>query len=199
MLTDYVDPDTFTRICAHMRHENALAVQVSLETGLRIGDVVSLPISALDGNTLFFTAAKTGKSGKKKISATLAKRLREIAGTRYIFEGRYGADTHRTRQTVWTDIKKAASECGCKSNVSPHSARKTYAVELFHSGGLGAVRRELQHDDYSTSLIYAMSDKISCTPPCGDTAFSDSDIDRLAHRIADIIVLRLQDNNIKSP
>ena len=193
MLTDYVDIDTFLRICGHMRHENALAVQVSLETGLRIGDVVSLPVSALQGCTLFFTAAKTGKSGKKKISAALAKRLREISGSKYIFEGRAGEDTHRTRQAVWHDIKLAAAECGCSANVAPHSARKTYAVEQFHRGGLGAVRRELQHEDYGTTMLYALSDKLTCSPVaanCGSPA--PEQLEELAQRIAELVAEKIK-------
>lgn len=86
LMTDYVSPDDFGRICAHMHHENALAVEVSLETGLRIGDVVALRRNQLDGQRIHFTASKTGKSGSKRISAQLAKQLRQIAGAVYIFE-----------------------------------------------------------------------------------------------------------------
>lgn len=193
MLTDYVDPATFSRICGRMCHENALAVQVSLETGLRIGDVVSLPVTALQGCHIYFTASKTGKSGKKKISAALAKRLREISGARYIFEGRRGADTHRTRQAVWHDIKLAAAECGCSANVAPHSARKTYAVEQFHRGGLGAVRRELQHEDYGTSMIYALSDKLTCSPQAASGNGPTSErLEAFAQRVAELVVEKMR-------
>lgn len=194
MLTDYVDLDTFSRICGHMHHENALAVQVSLETGLRIGDVVSLPVTALQGCYIFFTAAKTGKNGRKRISAALAKRLREISGAKYIFEGRNSTDTHRTRQAVWHDIKLAAAACGCSVNVAPHSARKTYAVEQFHRGGLGAVRRELQHEDYGTSMLYALSDKLTCTPDTANRASppTGEQLEALAQRIAELVVEKMK-------
>lgn len=193
LLTDYVDLDTFSRICGHMCHENALAVQVSLETGLRIGDVVSLPVTALQGCYIFFTASKTGKSGKKKISSALAKRLREISGKKYIFEGRNSSDKHRTRQAVWHDIKLASALCGCTVNVAPHSARKTYAVEQFHRGGLGAVRRELQHEDYGTTMLYALSDKLTCTPQTvNSNSPTGEQLEALAQRIAELVVEKMK-------
>lgn len=47
--------------------------------------------------------------------------------------------------------------------VSPHSARKVYAVNYYHSHGddIEATRRALNHDRESTTLIYALADLIS--------------------------------------
>lgn len=158
-----------------MHHENALAVEVSLETGLRIGDVVALRRDQLDGQRLRFVASKTGKPGVKRISAQLAKQLRQIAGTVYIFEYRTDPNKHRTRQAVWRDVKSAAAACSIHQNAAPHSARKTYAVEVFHAGGLPAARKELQHDSYGTTLLYALSDKFGSVPPVKKVAVLGSD------------------------
>lgn len=140
-----------------MQYENALALRLSLETGLRIGDCLSLKPEQLQGQVITYTAQKTGKSGKKKISADLAQRLRKISSKKFIFEGRSG-DKPRTRQAVWKDVKKASKIAKIDSNFSPHSARKTYAVEEFHHKGFNEVQKELQHDRAETTMLYAYSD-----------------------------------------
>lgn len=157
MRADYIKPSVYTRIYHLMQYENAVALRLSLETGLRIGDCLSLTPEQLDGQTITYTAQKTGKRGKKKISADLAKRLRKISGKKYIFEGRNG-DKPRTRQAVWKDVKKASRIAKIDDNFTPHSARKTYAVEQFHNKGFSEVQKELQHDKAETTMLYAYSD-----------------------------------------
>ena len=206
-MTDYVSPDDFGRICAHMHHENALAVEVSLETGLRIGDVVALRRDQLNGQRIHFTASKTGKSGSKRISAQLAKQLRQIAGAVYIFEHRTDPNKHRTRQAVWRDVKSAAAACSIRQNAAPHSARKTYEVEVFHSGGLPAARKELQHNSYGTTLLYALSDKFGSVPALGAAGeetppafrLSESDIESIAIRVAELVLDELKRNGVFHP
>lgn len=157
MRADYIKPSVYTRIYHLMQYENAVALRLSLETGLRIGDCLSLTPEQLDGQTITYTAQKTGKRGKKKISADLAKRLRKISGKKYIFEGRNG-EKPRTRQAVWKDVKKASRIAKIDDNFTPHSARKTYAVEQFHNKGFSEVQKELQHDKAETTMLYAYSD-----------------------------------------
>lgn len=140
-----------------MEYENALALRLSLETGLRIGDCLALRPEDIDGCVISYTAQKTGKRGKKKISADLAKRLRKISDKNFVFVGRFG-DKPRTRQAVWKDVKKASKALKISENLSPHSARKTYAVEEFHEKGFKEVQKELQHDRAETTMLYAYSD-----------------------------------------
>lgn len=160
MRTDYVKPRVYLKIYPLMQYENALALRLSLETGLRIGDVLALETQHFKGRTIRYTAAKTGKSGKKVISADLAKRLHQIEGDHWLFVGRFG-DKPRTRAAVYKDLKKAVATLGIKENVSCHSARKTYAVELNHERGFGAVQKELQHSRADTTMLYAFADLLS--------------------------------------
>lgn len=171
MRTSYLTPSLYNKLYAVMQYENALALRVSLETGWRIDDVLHLTTAQLNGRTLECVAMKTGKFSRKVISADLAKRLRQIANNGRLFDGRFG-DKPRTRQAVWKDIKKAAKQLKLDGNIAPHSARKTYAVERFHDGGLGEVQKELQHDNVSTAMIYAFADLIDKKPA-------------LAHRLTD--------------
>lgn len=163
MRTDYIKPSVYKKIYPIMNYENALALRCSLETGMRIGDVLGLEKKQLVGRTLTYTAQKTGKADKKVISADLAKRLLQISGNKWIFEGRFG-DKPRVRQTVWKDVKRAAKRLKITENVACHSARKTYAVEEFHTKGLPTVQKELQHDRVDTTILYAFSDLITREP-----------------------------------
>ncbi len=141
-----------------MQYENALALRLSLETGLRVGDCLALTPKDIDGQTITFTAQKTGKRGKKKISADLARRLQKISDKNFVFVGRFG-DKPRTRQAVWKDVKRAAKAAGIKDkNMSVHSARKTYAVEDLHENGFKHTQKELQHERAETTMLYAYSD-----------------------------------------
>lgn len=157
--------DKYKRLFAFMSYENALVVRVSLETGMRIGDVLKLAPCDLKGRTLYFRASKTGKEGSAVISADLARRLRRVAGDRYIFPKRGKPEEYRTRQAVWKDVKRAAATLKAAGilggeNISPHSARKTFAVEDMERHGIEHTRKALQHSDKSLTRMYAFSDKM---------------------------------------
>lgn len=154
-----------------MQYENSLALRTSLETGWRISDVLSLTPSQIQGRTVRIVAQKTGKPDKKVISADLAKRLKQISGKEFVFEGRFG-DKPRTRQAVWKDIKRSAKQLKLDGNISCHSARKTYAVEDFKDGGLAQVQKDLQHSDVNTTMLYAFADLIDKAPAMQGVDFS---------------------------
>ncbi len=160
MRADYINPNVYLKIYHIMQYENALALRLSLETGMRISDCLSLTADSLDGQKITFIAQKTGKRGVKKISADLTKRLRGISGKKYIFEGRFGTKP-RTRQAVWKDVKKAGRELKINANLTCHSARKTFAVEDFHDNGFNHTQKELQHDRAETTMLYAYSDLLT--------------------------------------
>ncbi len=164
MRTFYLNPTVYNKMYAVMQYPNALALRVSLETGLRIDDVLRLTPRQLNKRTLVGIASKTKKPFKRVLSIDLAKRLCEISGKNYIFRGRLSEDKHRTRQAVWKDVKKAAKILELEGNFAPHSARKTYAVEKFKDGGLAVVKRDLQHKDISTTMLYAFADYLDEVP-----------------------------------
>jgi integrase/recombinase XerD len=122
-----------------MCNEEWLPLRISLETGLRIGDVVSLKRGALkrkDGKFLLRTTAqKTGKIGDFPISDALAEVLKVRKGT-FIFPS-YGKSGHLTRQAAWSRMKTAAHRLGINADgISPHSLRKCFAVALRHQAGI---------------------------------------------------------------
>lgn len=193
MRTDYIKPSIYKEVYQLMQYENALALRCSLETGLRIGDVLKMRPADIQGRTITYTAQKTGKAGKKVVSADLAKRLKQIAGKKYVFTGRFG-DKPRTRQTVWKDVKKASKELKIQGNLSCHSARKTYAVEEFHNEGLTKTQKELQHNRLDTTMLYAYSDMLT-----GGKAVYNDDVIAMLVRIEkkiDVLLSVMSDSSL---
>lgn len=145
--------------------DNANAVRVSLITGLRIGDVLALKQADVDQSGVVRTVCdKTSKPFEGEIPSGFAREIKRRAGNSvWIFPSpsprRMGKP--RTRQAVWRDIKRAAKICAVSRNVTPHTARKVYAVDKFKKNGLEAAQTSLQHDRLATTLIYAFSDQIA--------------------------------------
>ena len=195
MKSDYLKPSTYAELYRVMQPDNVLAIRVSLETGLRIDDVLRLRWENFGKSTKFtYLAKKTGKKGVKKLSKVLKTELfsRNVGGSDYVFPGRKRG-THRTRQAVWKDIKKAADLMGVSLNASPHSARKTYAVELRKTEGLASVQRELQHSDMSTTMLYAFADLAKAgkreQTPSSDELLTFADL--VARRVVELLLPEL--------
>lgn len=195
MRTDYLNPQLYNRLYAVMTYENVLAMRIALETGLRIDDVLSIRYEQIKGRTLRGIAEKTGKEYKKVISHDLAKRLLQGNDGKkgYIFPHRTKSNEHRTRQAVWSNMKKAADIMGVELNAAPHSARKTYAVEVFKDKGINAAQKELQHDRMSTTMIYAFSNLLTENERKSDeTCISLKEIESFADLVAEKVVERLK-------
>jgi integrase len=147
-----------------LKREEWLPLEVARQTGLRIGDVVALRRSDLEGNTIHFVAQKTNKAGSAVISAELSAELRSRRNRRskWLFPSPKNPREHLTRQACWARVKKACERLGVPPDgVSPHSMRKAYAVELYKREGLQAASRALQHDRAATTELYVMSDYLS--------------------------------------
>lgn len=190
--SDYLNPSMYQRLFDVMTYDNVLALRLCLETGMRVDDALSLRDIDLKGRTIHYIAAKTGKPDKKVISANLAKAIVSLGVNRggYYFKHRTDPTKHRTRQAVWTDIKRAQRAIGLKGQISPHSARKSYAVELRKEKGIAAVQTALQHDNSATTMLYAFADMLNGnSSACGMSG--NYDIESFADLIADKVAERL--------
>ena len=144
-------------ILAALTPQNRLVMRTALQTGLRISDVLELRPEQLKPH-FWVTERKTGKRRQVGLPEPLLSDLKNAAGVRWVFEGR-SPDHHRTRQAVWKDMKRAAKAFRLPVNAAPHSARKVYAVELMRKyGDIDRVRRALNHDSETVTLLYAMAD-----------------------------------------
>lgn len=161
MRTSYLLEQQLQLVLAALTPANRLVCLVMLHTGLRIGDVVSLPACSVKPN---FTVreAKTGKARRVGLPADLrAAILEHSGGSPWAFPSPRDPSKHRTRQAVWKDIKRAQRAFRLPANAGTHSMRKVYAVELMRKyGDIERVRRVLQHEYISTTLLYAMADKL---------------------------------------
>lgn len=166
--SSYVEPTSLGLVLAALQPANRLVFEVMLATGLRVSDVLNIKTAQVKRQRFTVKEQKTGKSRRVLIPRELQLRILRQAGRLYAFEGRYDWRKHRTRQAVWLDCSRCArffQHGGTvpKGTVSPHSARKVYAVDEYHrTGDLDAVRQKLNHDPahVATTLLYALSDKL---------------------------------------
>lgn len=161
--SDYIFKQEFEHVLAALTVPNRLALELSLVTGLRISDVLSLSSSKLS-QRMTVRESKTGKTRRIYIPSELLERLRRQAGKYYVFEGRNDPKKPRTRQAVYKDIKRAYRlfRLPTALQISPHSARKIYAVDQFHkTGDLKRVQKLLNHSSEAVTMVYALADQMA--------------------------------------
>ena len=163
MRSDWVNDDIMSHILSALMLENRLAILVSLCSGLRIDDVLSLKTSQL-AERFTVTESKTKKRRTIRLSSCLLDELLSVAGKIYVFEGRCDARKHRTRQAVYKDIKRAckAFRVPATLKLSAHTARKIYAVKQYkRTCSLDKVKDLLNHSSEAVTMIYALADELT--------------------------------------
>jgi integrase/recombinase XerD len=141
-------------------------VELLYATGLRVSELVSLPISVAKRDERFFMV--TGKGNKERIvplsetarqamRAWLEERSRDprAAESRWLFPA--ASDTgFLPRQVFARELKGLAARAGiAAAKVSPHVLRHAFASHLLQNGAdLRAVQQLLGHADISTTQIY---------------------------------------------
>lgn len=160
--TGYLIDEALEHVLAALMPANRLVCKVMLHTGLRVGDVVSLPKSKVKQN---FTICeqKTGKSRRCGLPQALRAEILEQAGeSAWAFPSPRDPTRHRSREAVWKDIKRAQRAFRLPVNIGTHSMRKIYAVNLMKKfGDVERVRRALNHDNDAVTMLYACADMIA--------------------------------------
>lgn len=157
MKSRFIDESEIKKLRSVSREEAFLPLLLSLETGLRIGDVVALRVKDVKPDGVHYVAEKTKKSGVAQISQALRKRLPKRG--KWLFPSPYKNGKHITRQAVWARVKVAGKRAGVDlEGLSPHAMRKAFAVELYRKKGFKAVQEALQHNYASTTEIYTFAD-----------------------------------------
>lgn len=161
---DWLPGELMEHILAALMPENALALRVSLATGLRIDDVLSLRRIDLEkGRKITIHEKKTGKARRIYLPVELYDELLKRCGRWWAFEGRTDPKKHRTRQAVYKDLRRAAVAFRVPAavQVSPHSCRKIYAAEMFQRyGRLDKVQELLNHSGEAVTALYALSEAV---------------------------------------
>lgn len=193
MRSKYLEDSTMQKLRHAMTGEEWLALQISLETGLRVGDVCALHWSDVHGREITFRAQKTGKYGRATVSEeTYAqlKRRRRGRASEWVFPSPTKVGMHLTRQAVWARVKRAADAAGVDaSGISPHSMRKNFAVGVYRARGLEAAKEALQHDRAEVTELYAFADFLS--EGHADEPLYRRDLPRIADAVAEILAEKI--------
>lgn len=155
-----------------VRARNACLFELLYATGLRVSELVSLPVAALRGGPE--TILVRGKGGRERMvplseparaaaAAWLVQRDRaEAAGraagrppSRFLFPAR-GAQGHLSRVAFHALVKAVAVRAGIDPvRVSPHVLRHAFATHLLAGGAdLRTIQTLLGHADLSSTEIY---------------------------------------------
>lgn len=138
-----------------------------MATGLRIGDVLAFKTAQVRQQRWTVKEQKTGKLRRVYLPSKLCEDILAQAGRIWAFEGRSDAKKHRTRDAVYKDLRRVAilyRVDGKKlvEHISPHSARKVYAVEAYQkTGSLRKVQDLLNHEDEAVTMLYALADVLT--------------------------------------
>ncbi len=148
----------------------ACLLEVLYATGLRVSELVSLPLSAARRDTRMI--AVRGKGDKERLvplndasRQSMADYLaaielgrkdsKEAVRSKWLFPS-FGESGHLSRQHFARELKELAAAAGLSPRlVSPHVLRHAFASHLLHNGAdLRIVQTLLGHTDISTTQIY---------------------------------------------
>ena len=143
----------------------ACLLEVLYATGLRVSELVALPMSAAERNTMLAVRGKGSKERLVPLNEAAKKIMGEYLGLlsaanprrpgKWLFPS-FGQAGHLTRQHFARELKALAAAAGLRSaQVSPHVIRHAFASHLLHNGAdLRVVQTLLGHADISTTQIY---------------------------------------------
>jgi len=146
-------------------------LEVLYATGLRVTELVTLPLSASRRDARMIVVR--GKGNKERlvplneasrqamadylaaIEALKPEKKKNAAASKWLFPS-FGESGHLTRQHFARDLKELAAAAGLAPRlVSPHVLRHAFASHLLHNGAdLRIVQTLLGHTDISTTQIY---------------------------------------------
>jgi integrase/recombinase XerD len=153
-------------VLAYKRARLVCLMEVLYATGLRVSELVGLPLTAVRGDERFL--AVSGKGGRERlvplsqtareaIDAYLPLRTMRLGDhvSPWLFPSR-GRQGHLTRHRFAQLLKDLSVSAGLDpTRVSPHTLRHAFASHLLANGAdLRAVQQMLGHADISTTQIY---------------------------------------------
>ncbi len=146
-------------------------LEVLYATGLRVSELVSLPLSAARRDARMIVVRGKGnkerlvplnEASRQAMADYLAamevmkpEKKKNAASSKWLFPS-FGESGHLTRQHFARDLKELAAASGLAPRlVSPHVLRHAFASHLLHNGAdLRIVQTLLGHTDISTTQIY---------------------------------------------
>ena len=154
------------------RVRNTCLMELLYATGMRVSELVGLPVSAARGDPRLLLIL--GKGGKERMvplspdardalglwirlrdAAEAARALKKLPASRFLFPSR-GTCGHLTRHRFYLLIKEISVVAGVDpAKVTPHTLRHAFATHLLAGGAdLRAIQTMLGHADVATTEIY---------------------------------------------
>lgn len=151
---------------------NTCLMELLYATGMRVTELVTLPVSAARGDPRMLLVR--GKGGKERMvplsppardamaAHLIARDAKEDKkrqdgkpASKFMFPSR-GVDGHLTRHRFFNMIKQFAVDAGVSpKDVTPHTLRHAFATHLLAGGAdLRAIQTMLGHADVATTEIY---------------------------------------------
>ncbi len=151
---------------------NVCLMELLYATGMRVTELVSLPVSAVRGDPRMLLIM--GKGGKERMVPTTESARRAVANwlrvwediqehnksqgkpvSRFLFPSNSKAG-HLSRYRFYLLVKELAVEAGISpEKVTPHTLRHAFATHLLANGAdLRSIQTLLGHADISTTEIY---------------------------------------------
>lgn len=152
---------------------NRCLMELLYATGMRVSELVTLPVAAARGNPAMLLIR--GKGGKERMvplspparealagwlltrdaAEDEARIARRVPPSRFLFPSS-GKEGHFTRQAFHALLKEIAIAAGiAPARVTPHVLRHAFATHLLQGGAdLRAIQTLLGHADLSTTEIY---------------------------------------------
>lgn len=182
------------------RCRNTCLMEILYATGMRVTELVSLPVAAARGNPRLLLIK--GKGDKERLvplspsaqsaladwlterdaAQDQARQTKGTAPSRFLFPSR-GKAGHLTRNRFYLLIKELAADAGVPpGKVTPHTLRHAFATHLLARGAdLRAIQVMLGHADVATTEIYThvldarLRDLVLEHHPLADTPLAGDD------------------------
>ena len=176
------------------RLRNTCLMELLYATGMRVSELVGLPVSATRGDPRLLIIL--GKGGKERMvplspdartalatwitlrdETQTARMAKKQPASKFLFPSR-GKEGHLTRHRFYLLIKEIAVAAGVNpAKVTPHTLRHAFATHLLAGGAdLRAIQTMLGHADVATTEIYThvlearLSELVLEHHPLSDTA-----------------------------
>jgi len=170
------DVDTLIRTARESKNKNAPRLWCFAEllyaTGMRVTEMVSLPVSAVRGDPRMLLIK--GKGGRERMVPLSDPARRALQGylahrdkkqalavakgkpeSPYLFPS-HSKEGHLSRVRFFQQIKELAKEAGLDpEKISPHTMRHAFATHLLENGAdLRSIQTLLGHSDIATTEVY---------------------------------------------
>lgn len=155
------DTDDIQAMKDYLREWNEMYYMLfitGLNTGLRVGDILTLKVKDVQGWHIKLRERKTGKQISRRMTKELKREMRKYVEGKpfhhFLFKSRQGGNKAITRERAYQIIHEAAEELGI-DNVGTHTMRKTFGYKYYNkTKDVGTLQKMFNHSSPAITLRY---------------------------------------------